>query len=65
MWATLAFFVDFKEWATPPYAFFVDFKEWATPPYEFFVDFKEWATPLVHFLLICQIDPGLNLLYIK
>ena len=45
--------------------FFVDFNKWATPPYDFFVDFKEWATLLVHFLLICQIDPGLNLLYIK
>ena len=36
-------FVDFKEWASPPYAFFVDFKVWAT--LAFFVDFKEWATP--------------------
>ena len=53
VWATLLhFLLIFKEWAT--LAFFVDFKEWATPPNAFFVDFKEWATPPYAFLLILR-----------
>jgi hypothetical protein len=41
--------------------FFVDFKEWATPHYVLLLILRS-GLPL---LLICQIDPGLNLLYKK
>jgi hypothetical protein len=44
-----------------PLHFFVDFKEWATPHYVLLLILRS-GLPL---LLICQIDPGLNLLYKK